>query len=710
MKTRRIFSALLCALVSALIVTMLFGNPVCFADDSYEDPSTFVEIDVEDFGKTKVKVYQGFDFIDHNSAECDWKLALNAAVLSKTVYDKYASDVYGTLGYDIVYEQKDVEPQLGQPTFAMAYKLLIDENGNRKNVFSVTVKGTSTDRDKDTDVIDGAFAMFNASSSGVIEHLKAFMTQCTGQSIEELEKEDNYFFFTGHSLGAAVANVMSIKEDVLKLAGNDKGKIYTYTFESPHTCIAFFWMKVGEMSNAFNFKDVDDPVTNLPPYMWSTTYGTDVPFSTNDLNGGVLKALFPKTEMNSLRDYWTFLSHHNLIGNFAYILQMGNLIDDDYIEVNVNHNEIPTTSVLSEIVEFTRNDENEEWKMNSKEIYQYDEEVRLTERRICSVNGEVRERETYEYDSQGRIKQLMQTEYYARLDNDDSPCYIAYEFDKSGKPEKRWRVEEYTKAVKFRDIFIPIGDGLLTTYDEKGRVENIAMIYDVFGKSYVHRDYDFSYDEGRNSVDIDSYQWGYSGGVYERDYGAHAWEKDRLEYDEKQNPVRIEQEDPYGWFIREFKYDDNGRLISMEYVGTSELYEAPPEGELIEKEEYEYNEQGDMIWKSIWSKYDGENEIFYGITYYDNGEKKRVNMCDAICDIYWEYSEDGRLLWKDGTEDRMDYTQIEFTYDENGRLMNEQSMVYGINHDTDEGMATISVYAMNSKYYIYTDYPVNDRK
>ena len=387
---RKICSAFLCILVAALLM-----NPVAYADDSIQDPSTFVEIDVEDFGKTKVKVYEGFDFINQSSAECNWKLALNGAVLSKEIYEGQARDVFKTLGYDITWE--NISGDDGLPGRTMAYKLLVDSNGNRKNIFAVAVRGTSNTTDLfATDIVDGGTSMFSRTTSYIVEELKAFVILCTGKSLEELEGEENYFFFTGYSLGGAVANNLSIDGTVMKLAKNDKNRIYTYTFESPHTCIAFFWLQVGEMSNAFNLKDVDDPITNLPPYMWSTTYGKDVVFSVKDLSGVILKILYPDTKYNDLTEFLFSLKcppHHNLIGDIVYILQQGQLVDEDYVEVNINHKEIPSVSRLSEAVQFSRTDENENWMMSSKEIYQYDEQGRLVERRICSAEGEIKEQE-----------------------------------------------------------------------------------------------------------------------------------------------------------------------------------------------------------------------------------------------------------------------------------------------------------------------------
>ena len=181
MKMRKICSVMLCILVTTLLM-----NSVAHAEDSVEEPSTFVEIDVEAFGKTKVKVYEGFDFINQSSAECNWKLALNGAVLSKEIYDGQAKDVFKTLGYDITWE--NISGDDGLPGRTMAYKLLVDSNGNRKNVFAVAVRGTSNTTDLfATDIVDGGTSMFSRTTSYIVEELKAFVTICNGKTLEELE-------------------------------------------------------------------------------------------------------------------------------------------------------------------------------------------------------------------------------------------------------------------------------------------------------------------------------------------------------------------------------------------------------------------------------------------------------------------------------------------------------------------------------------------
>jgi hypothetical protein len=699
-------------------------NPVAHAEDSVEEPSTFVEIDVEAFGKTKVKVYEGFDFINQSSAECNWKLALNGAVLSKEIYDGQARDVYKTLGYDITWENISDD---GIPGRSMAYKLLVDSNGNRKNIFAVAVRGTSTATDIfASDIVDGGTSMFSRTTSYIVEELKAFVTICTGKSLEELEGEENYFFFTGYSLGGAVANNLSIDGTVMKLAKNDKNRIYTYTFESPHTCIAFFWMNVGEMSNAFNLKDVDDPITNLPPYMWSTTYGKDVVFSVKDLSGVILKILYPETEYNDLTEYfWGWIlpcpSHHNLIGDIVYILQQGQLVDEDYIEVNINHKEIPSVSRLSEVVSFVQTDETgPAGKMDSKEIYKYDDSGKLTERQIYSADGDPIGKETYVYDSKGKIKQWEMSEYYT-MEDTIRPCILAYYTDEDGKMIRSQSIEEYTGAIRFSpDLGLNGngGDGLRISYDEEGRVSNRAKIYCDTG--IINWDYDFKYDES-GTIYINGYPWWNSPmhDENERDDGSSAWERYVLQYDENGRLILLKEIEAYAYSYDNYTYDDHGRLISVEeFWNTYELDGIPGE-RLAIKNEFEYNEHGDLISEFIDDQYrysfslDTTGTISHQIDYYDNGQKKSEIITETPClsgtpSYHYYFDEDGRITkYVIGTMSGLHlWTETVYSYDASGKLIAEESTDFEYRYDGDwtNPNPEKEISEIRKKYYIYEDY------
>ncbi len=328
----------ICFMIAALVFASLVFVPVQpFAvcpEDSNSNSDYVVTTFKSGFGDHALVVKKDFSFINTDSSQINWDLALIGATLSGQVYNGRAAEyLLKDLGYD---EAKTTTP-LGSdsniayyPVSSLGYRRYTDSNGNVKNVFAVVVRGTSNmSQDWITDLYDGAVSMFDASRGHIADDLKNFMKETTGKSIEELKQEDNYFFFSGHSLGGAVVNALSVDSTVLSLCQGNKEHIYTYTYESPHTCVNLWWMPVEDMSNAFNFKDVDDGITNVAPYIGATTYGKGRIFSVNDLDDTVFKEVFPNAKGGSVTEaprpenYGDIFGHHDRGLCLVYIIQHG---------------------------------------------------------------------------------------------------------------------------------------------------------------------------------------------------------------------------------------------------------------------------------------------------------------------------------------------------------------------------------------------------
>lgn len=287
------------------------------------------------YGDAKLLLKKGFDFVNKGSSTINWDLALTGATLSGQVYnDNGAEDLLKDLGYDIVdttTPNGSKENDIYHPVSSMGYKHYVDENGNEKNIFAVIVRGTVDLFGKDgiTDLNDGSYSMFDTSRGNVVGDLKQFIGEATGKSIDELKQEENHFFFSGHSLGGAVANALSVDETVTSLCNGNKEQIYTYTFESPRTCVNLWWIDVEGMSNAYNFKDIDDGVTYLAPYIGGTTYGKNLTFSVNDLDNNVFETVFPDarggsvTEAPKAENFGDIFGHHDRGLDLVYIIQHG---------------------------------------------------------------------------------------------------------------------------------------------------------------------------------------------------------------------------------------------------------------------------------------------------------------------------------------------------------------------------------------------------
>lgn len=712
MKKMRVISSIIIGIT--MLLGLFYGEVhSAEASEEHKTPRDYVEINIDDFGTTSVQIYEGFDFLNKSSEELQWKLALNAAVLSKAMYDKKAGDILNKIGYDLICYPEGSEPKPMSPGITVAYKLIIDEEGRKKNVFAVVVKGTSTLNDKLTDAADVA-DMFESTELLTSKRVRDLISTMTNKSMDELKNEDNYFFFTGHSLGGAVANRLSVNTDIMQLAKNDKSRIYTYTFEPPHTCVDLWWMNVGGMSNAYNFIDVDDPIARLRACIGATTFGRNISFSVNDLSGGILKTLYPNTQYNSLRDYWNPISHHNIIGDLIYILQNGQLMDD-YSEKKEN-----VESRLAEVVSFVRTNETEPWIIDSKELYKYDDSGKLAERRAYSVDGNTIGKETFVYDSKGMIKQWEMTEYYT-MEDTVTPRILVYYTDKDGKLTLSQSIEEYTGAIPFSpDIYLTgdDGDGLRISYDKEGRVSNIAKLYR--DEETIYWDYDFAYDES-GKINIYGYPWWHNPmqDENERDYGSRGWVNYVIQYDENGKLILLKEITEYAYNYKSYTYDDDDRLISVEEFSNTYDLDGIPGERLTRKKEFEYNEQGDLISEIIWDEYrysfslETNGTVSHQIDYYDNGQKRREIITETpflsgtpSYQIY--YDEDGRLAkYVIGTMSGLHlWTEIVYTYDASGKLTDEESTDFEYRYDEDWNNPDPEkeISEIRHRYYIYENY------
>ncbi len=280
-------------------------------------------------GTASVRLKKGFDFLETDSSQLNYELALTAITLSAQVYKsaqgKKTEEILYALGYEKT-SFSNGDSSFAHPGVCFGYKQI--EKG--KNLFTAVVRGTDTTNgltDVWTDLQDGALAMFEVSGKYIEIQLEEFMEKATGKTQDALLQEDNYFFFAGHSLGGAVANYLSINKNVMEFVGSDKGKIYTYTFESPHTCVNLWWKNPESESNAYNYKVDGDAVTNLPPYIGSTTYGKDVWIKVSELNDNLFCRLFPESESKTLASATSVSGHGDSFGLHDVCLDLVYIVD-----------------------------------------------------------------------------------------------------------------------------------------------------------------------------------------------------------------------------------------------------------------------------------------------------------------------------------------------------------------------------------------------
>ena len=334
------------------------------SEDSGDYLETIFSSSSGKIGNTEVRLKKGADFINTGSSVYNWDLALTAATLSAQVYSAASGDHTNTilrnLGYRNIYSS--LNSVLNQPAVCFGYMPL----GDGKNLFTVVVRGTDEGWDIVTDILDGGMTMFQDTGDNIRDKLIDFMETATEKSGKQLKEEDNYFFLTGHSLGGAIANYLSIEKNIMEYAHSDKEKIYTYTFESPHNCVNLAWMDPESMSNAFNYKVVGDAVTNLPNYPGSTTYGKDIRIKVSDLSSNTFRTLFTDASEKTVDDAVSVEGHGDIFGLHDTCLGLIYLMDEVSGDIVIDSSNFPD-EYFRELVS-QEYDKNKDGSLSEEEI------------------------------------------------------------------------------------------------------------------------------------------------------------------------------------------------------------------------------------------------------------------------------------------------------------------------------------------------------
>ena len=162
---------------------------------------------------------------------------------------------------------KKLDSKADTTGFSLSYKT-ISVGGKAKKLVCVLISGTRGDewysnmnfRNKADSEYDAAYATgFHKSSKRVMSYLNKYIAK----TLPDVKAEDIRFLVTGHSRGAAVANLVGA---ALNDSGNySKSHIYTYTFATPNVSTK---AKYGGYENIFNVCNPEDFVTKIPLRDW----------------------------------------------------------------------------------------------------------------------------------------------------------------------------------------------------------------------------------------------------------------------------------------------------------------------------------------------------------------------------------------------------------------------------------------------------------
>lgn len=172
------------------------------------------------------------------------------------------------------------ESQINTAAHTIAHKKIINADGSYKTLITIAVRGTAASIEWLTDIasfLQDQQTGFLGAKNDVLVNLNEYL-----ETYENCFEDERIILVTGHSLGAAVANLVGDALNNSEEWGSDN--VYAYTFATPNVGNQLN----SEHFNIFNILNRNDIVTLLPfslipsaiagEYLWGR-HGIDIPIS-----------------------------------------------------------------------------------------------------------------------------------------------------------------------------------------------------------------------------------------------------------------------------------------------------------------------------------------------------------------------------------------------------------------------------------------------
>ncbi len=214
-----------------------------------------------------VPVDWSLSLFKNDPSEYNDEFAKASVVLSRSIYvsEKRLKKNLKSLGFKklVVYDSND---DVSMPVCAFAYR-----RKSGVNYFAIVVRGTYSVKDIITD-LKSVMDSFYHSAEYVEEEFSAYVET---MDPKEFSEGRNVFLVTGHSLGAAACNHLSLMLEKY----TSKENIFTYTFECPSVNVDD---EERGLTKALNIINCEDYVPTLPPP--EGRYGQDIVYSPEELD------------------------------------------------------------------------------------------------------------------------------------------------------------------------------------------------------------------------------------------------------------------------------------------------------------------------------------------------------------------------------------------------------------------------------------------
>ena len=253
--------------IALILVVMLSICPTAFAEEA-----VFISVEGTYPDGTTGFIYSD-DMLCGNSTEISGDLCKVAASLAAAAYTQGSvGNMLGAVGYDCYefdYSDRNIY-DYDRVAYVIAKKIV-----DGHVFYCVVIRGTSglewfsNFNMVDSDAHGGRHPGFDTAANKVIENLDSVFAN------DGIAASDTTILFTGHSRGAAVANILAAHYNTNnEFAPSDN--IYAYTFACPAVT-----KHPSEDSNIFNFNITGDAVPAVPLAAWNYyRNGIDCPMGT----------------------------------------------------------------------------------------------------------------------------------------------------------------------------------------------------------------------------------------------------------------------------------------------------------------------------------------------------------------------------------------------------------------------------------------------
>ena len=277
--------------------------------------------------RPKIDTGWSFDLFRKKASQYRGKLAVTALVLAANAYDMHLEEqTLQKLGFGKIlsYDPANMS-DINQVGFSIA-SAKKEINGKYTNVITVVCRGSANIPDWVSNLMVQANG-FRSAAQRVKESLDQYISD---NKIDT--SKPTKLFITGHSRGAAVANILgTIVSDI-----TDNDNVYVYTFACPNTTTED---NRRSYHNIFNFSNSADPVPGIPPMLFSlgsNKFGICSNFDNFESNSRFSTAFYEVAGVSSIANAYIFsqpslYTATNMIGHTPAVY-MACLLSDEISE------------------------------------------------------------------------------------------------------------------------------------------------------------------------------------------------------------------------------------------------------------------------------------------------------------------------------------------------------------------------------------------